>query len=62
MPPFPFFRGEGLLRGKVGRLLLRNEMLLVALCRARLWASSRKITSVTSVPEVGDVQMWKPLP
>lgn len=61
MPLFPFFRGEGLFRGKRQRLRLCNEMLLVTSCCARLQASSRKTISIILVPEVGDVQTWKPL-
>jgi len=53
MPLFPFFRGKGFFRGKRRWLLLCDKMLPVRLCWARSWASSRKMTFVVSVPEVG---------
>lgn len=51
MLQFPFYRGKGLLREKQRGMLFCNEMLPVT-----LWASSRRTTCVTSVPEVDDVQ------
>lgn len=62
MPLFPFFRDEGLFSRRRRWWLLCNEMLPLTSCCAGSRAPSRKMTAAVSVPEVGDVQTWKPLP